>query len=408
MLAATLVLLMLAAFYAILLGAGAAGFLMARRPSAPPPEIPSTSVTAPPADVSSVSVAAQTPECPWMSVVVPPPEVPSVSVVVPARNEEQKILACLESILANEYPEERLEIVVVDDESTDRTREIVEDVMHSGRVRLLALGDAPDRSRAHKKRALAEGVEAARGEIIITTDADCQVPPDWIRTLVSYFDENTGMVTGPVLYRRTGSVFADLQALEYVGLVALGSGFVRLGLPHLCNSANLAYRREAFEAVRGYSGLETITTGDDMFLLHRMGYDSPWKVRACTDRSAAVETDPNETLRAFIDQRKRWASGHARYEKLRHRMTSVLCYLFYVALAAALIIPPMRTAGLAVLCIKVAAEALLLVPGTLRFGRGSLMAYLMPVQVIQIPYILAIGIAGTFGGYTWKGRDLAR
>lgn len=372
MLAATLVLLFLAAFYAVLLGAGAVGFLRGGRPSSRPSGHP------------------------------------FVSVIVPARNEEQKIHACLASILANDYPEERLEVIVVDDASTDRTRDIVEDETRSGRVRLIRLGDAADRSRAHKKRALAEGVDAAEGKIIITTDADCEVSPSWIRTLVSYFDDETGMVIGPVLYRRTGSIFAELQALEYVGLVALGAGFVRLGLPHLCNSANLAYRREAFESIGGYRGLEHVTTGDDVFLLHRMGYESPWRVRACTERRAAVETDPNDTLRTFIDQRKRWTSGHARYEKLRHRMTSVLCYLFYVALVAALIVPEMRTVGLAALCIKVAAEALVLIPSTRRFGRASLLAYLLPAQIIQIPYILAIGIAGTFGSYTWKGRDLAR
>lgn len=373
MLAATLVLLLLTAFYAVLLGAGAVGFLMIR----------------PPARAKPLGH-------------------PVVSVIVPARNEEQNIRSCLQSILANDYPHDRLEILVVDDASTDGTREIVEDLMRSGPVRLLALGDAPDRSRAHKKRALAHGVENADGEIIITTDADCKVSPRWIRTLVSYFDEETGMVIGPVLYRRTGSIFADLQALEYVGLVALGAGFVRLGLPHLCNSANLAYRREAFEAIGGYRGLEEVTTGDDVFLLHRIGYESRWRVRACTVRTAAVVTDPNESLRAFIDQRKRWTSGHSRYERLRHRLTSILCYLFYIALTAALLIPSMRMAGLAGLSVKVAAEAMLLVPATVGFKRASLLAYLIPIQIIQIPYILAIGIAGTFGGYTWKGRDLAR
>ena len=373
MLAATLVLLMLAVFYAVLLGAGAAGFLMATRSAAQPGN-----------------------------------DHPLVSVIVPARNEEAKIRACLMSILANDYPEDCFEVIVVDDASTDRTREIVGEAAPAGPVRLLALGEPADRSGAHKKRALAAGVDAAQGEIIMTTDADCEVSHSWIRTLVSYFDDDTGMVTGPVLYRRMGSVFADLQALEYVGLIALGAGFIRLGLPHLCNSANLAYRREAFEAVGGYRGLEHVTTGDDVFLLHRMGYESSWRVRACTDREAAVETDPNETLRAFIDQRKRWTSGHARYEKLRHRMTSILCYAFYAILAAALLIPSMRAAGVAALCIKVAAEAFLLIPSTRRFGRASLLVYLLPIQIIQIPYILAIGIAGTFSGYTWKGRDLAR
>ena len=338
-------------------------------------------------------------------------ETPTVSVIIPARNEERSIEKCLDSILANGYPADLVEIIVVDDGSNDRTGELVR------RYQVAAAGDPVDEPEpirlvrvnhedggiAHKKRALAKGVEEASGEIILTTDADCTVPEAWISTMVSHFASGVGMVTGPVLYRRERTLAARLQSLEFLGLVALGAGLVGVGRPHLCNSANLAYRRTAYHDVGGYEGLATISTGDDEMLLHKMAYGSRWEVRSCMDPAAAVETEASRTLGEFFLQRKRWASAHARYSHLRLTITSILCYLFYLSIPAALLIrlPYVFWGALA---IKVIVEGCLLFPAAKRFDRTSLMPLHVPAQVLYIPYILAIGIAGTFGGYTWKDR----
>ncbi|MEX0746614.1 MAG: glycosyltransferase, partial [Rhodothermales bacterium] len=332
-------------------------------------------------------------------------ETPAVSIVIPARNEEETIAACIESVLANDYP--LREVIVVDDRSSDGTAEIVR--RYEPMVRLVQVTSSAE-GRATKKRALAAGVARATGTIILTTDADCTVPPSWIRTMTSYFEPDVGMVTGPVLYRAADAPMARLQALEFLGLVALGGGLVGIGRPHLCNSANLAYRRSAYFDVGGYEGLENVTTGDDEMLMHRIAFESPLEVRSCMSPAAAVETDPNDSLRSFIDQRRRWASAHARYPHLRLTVTSVLCYLFYVAIAAAMLVwtPAVAWTLAAAVGVKIGAEAAVLVPAAVHFGRGRLAPLLLPAQLIYIPYILAIGIAGTFGGYTWKGRRIQR
>lgn len=374
----------------------------------------------------------------------------SVSVVVPARNEESSIAACLQSILACDYPAALLEVIVVDDASTDdtalRVREVIRDATaattapagvglsvgtaaghaHDDRdtafpadarpaeaaalIRLVRMEEDPDRRAAHKKFALARGVDEARGEIIVTTDADCSVSRGWLRAIMSAFDRDTGMVTGPVLYRRGGSRFADLQALEFLGLVALGAGLVRAGRPHLCNSANLAYRRRAYYDVGGYEGSEDVTTGDDEMLLHKLAYDSPWTIRTCMHRDAAVQTDPSPSVSEFFAQRKRWASAHSRYPHLRQRLTSLLCYLMYLAAAALgvglLIFPELGGLFAGIMTVKIVSEAALLVPAARRFGEEDLLPLLLPAQLVQLPYILIIGVAGTFGGFEWKGRRL--
>lgn len=356
---------------------------------------------------------------------------PSVSVVNPARNEEGAIRACIESVLANEYPDDRLEVIVVDDGSEDRTPVIVRQMAGRRRraaagyepdetglnaggeiLRLVNVSHDPDQRIAHKKEALRRGVEASRGRIILTTDADCRVEPTWIRAMVDRFDDDTGMVTGPVLYRRDGSFFGDVQALEFLGLVALGGGLAAVGRPHLCNSANLAYRREVYEEIGGYEELGHVSTGDDEMLMHRVAFDTSWKVRTCMQAEAVVETEANQSLKEFFQQRRRWASAHARYPHVHLVVISVLCYIFYVGLAgglaAALFWPDVRGIVALSFVLKGAIEASLLVPASTRFERTALMRLFIPAQFLQIIYVLVIGVAGTFGSYEWKGRRVPR
>ena len=351
-------------------------------------------------------------------------QTPFVSVIIPARNEEDSIAACVDSILANDYP--AFEIIVVDDASTDATAEIVrqyapvEELVTAGasssaasqhptenRVQLLSMREDEERAAAHKKYALARGVEEARGEIILTTDADCTVPPTWISSMARAFEDETGVVTGPVLYRDSETLFGRIQALEFMGLVALGAGFVGIGRPHLCNSANLAYRRQAYEDVGGYYGLEGVSTGDDEMLMHKMAYESSWTVSTCMEDEAAVATDASRSLGEFFAQRRRWASAHARYPHRRFTVISVLCYLFFVGLAAAAFAGAWELLA-AALVVKISAEGSVLWPAAKRFSRGTLVPLLVPAQLVHIPYILIIGLAGTVGGYEWKGRRLTQ
>ncbi len=119
---------------------------------------------------------------------------PNVSVVVAARDEEDTIQRCLRALLAQDYPLERFEIIVVDDGSTDRTAARIR-AMASEPVRLLSTTAACGHSGS-KKAALTLGIEAARGDIILTTDADCLVPPSWITGMVRYFEADVGLVIG--------------------------------------------------------------------------------------------------------------------------------------------------------------------------------------------------------------------
>jgi len=373
---------------------------------------------------------------------------PLVSVIVPARDEAGAIGRCLRSVLACDYPADRFEVIVVDDLSEDDTPARVEALMAAvnpaggdgsaapapalaaetaapvavaappvaaaplERLRLLRMPENLDRAQAHKKRAITKAIAHARGEIILTTDADCAVPKGWIRAMAARFDARTALVSGPVLYPVGRTPVRHVQALEFLGLVAVGAGAIGAGRPNLCNGANVAYRKDVFEALGGFEGIDHLTSGDDELLMQKIAYQTPWEVRFCPDREATVLTEGAPTLAAFLQQRRRWASKGGHYPNPALRATVAAIYAFYVALgAAALAAPlvrPLRKPLALALALKVLPEAALLGPACRHFRRGRLMGYFPFVQLLHVPYIVGMGAAGALGGYTWKGRRIAR
>lgn len=359
---------------------------------------------------------------------VPDDNLPFVSVIVPARDEANVIGPCLDSIFAGDYLEDRFEVIVVDDCSRDATPEIVrekmailnraavpagfaEDDEAEQRLRLVQIADNRKRARAHKKRAIERGIAEARGAIICTTDADCLVPPGWLRALVARFDDESALVSGPVLYP-TGNPAADVAALEFLGLVAVGAGAIGIGRPNLCNGANVAYRKDVFESLGGFSGIDHLTSGDDELLMQKIAYTTDWRVRFCADRAAAVLTEAPDSPRTFFEQRRRWASKGAHYPHPALVAMIVAIYTFYVALLGGLValpfVPALAPALAAGFALKALPEAALLGAACRHFGRGRLMAYFLPAQLLHLPYIVAMGAAGALGGYEWKGRRVAR
>ncbi len=359
---------------------------------------------------------------------MPSEPLPFVTVIVPARDEAASITDCLDSIFAGDYPEDHFEVIVVDDLSADATPALVRRAMQrvnrvavpagfepehdaEPRLRLVQTPENLGRERAHKKRAIEKGIEHARGEIILTTDADGTVPTGWIRAMVATFDADTALVSGPVLYP-TGSVVANVEALEFLGLVAVGAGAIGAGRPNLCNGANVAYRKEVFASLGGFSGIDHLTSGDDELLMQKIAYTTDWRVRFCSDPDAAVLTEAPDSPRAFFEQRRRWASKGAHYPHPALVALIGAIYSFYVLLLGGLLALPFApalafplAAGFA---LKALPEAALLGPACRQFGRSRLMAYFLPAQLLHLPYIVAMGAAGALGGYEWKGRRIER
>ncbi len=347
----------------------------------------------------------------------PDDALPRVTVVVPARDEEDTIGPCVDSVLVADYPADRLQVIVVDDDSSDATPDVVRArAAADGRLVLVQIPENRRRAVAHKKRAIEKAIALATGDIILTTDADCSVPPGWVRAMVAPFaDPGVAFVSGPVRYRLGArpSWFVRVQALDFFGLMLCGAGGIGIGQPNLANGANVAYRRATFERLGGFSGIDGVTSGDDELLMQKMAYgaEGPAAIRFCANPRATVVTEPAPTWRALVHQRTRWASKPAFYPPRLQRMIGGIGG-FLVGLvavgAASAAVPAARPWAVAAYGLRAAADLSILVPGARRFEHArALWAYPL-LLVAHAPLTLAAAAMGPLRRFEWKGRVLER
>jgi cellulose synthase/poly-beta-1,6-N-acetylglucosamine synthase-like glycosyltransferase len=329
-----------------------------------------------------------------------------VSVIIPARNEEEQIDRCLESILNQSYPADLTEVIVVNDFSTDET---ASRVARFQKVRLLNLSDGVGENglNAYKKKAIETGIAAASGELIICTDADCTADPEWIVTMVQAYQNGSDMIAGPVKITTDHSALSVFQALDFISLQGITGAAVYKNLYPMCNGANLAYRREAFHAVQGFRDIDHIASGDDMLLMRKMQMQFPGKTVYLKNLKAIVSTGPAANLSSFFHQRIRWASKISHY---KHPATFITLALVYALNLCLLLLfgfsffYPTWHWLILLLVLKTFAEFFFVSGVANFFDQRPLMKYFIFCQPFHIIYTVIAGTFGLFGKYKWKGR----
>ncbi len=335
----------------------------------------------------------------------------TVSVIIPSRNEEDNIGSLLGDLAGSTYEKNNFEIIIVNDHSTDSTWENVNSWVkeHSAiglNIKLVQL----DKEKG-KKAAINKGISKATGEIILTTDADCRVSGSWIKEIAGSFP-GSDMVFGPVMLLDTGSFFSRLQSLEIMVLQAVGAATWKLGFPTMCNGANLAYTKKAFEKVKGFSGNRHIASGDDEFLLHKIYGEGSGKIQFIKSREAIVYTQPHHNIFQFISQRKRWAGKWKAYRHAPSRLLAIFIFLANLGFTIGMISIFFEFIALNLLggifFLKINLEFLLL--NTIRkfFSVKISMGSFILLQVIYPFYVVFFSIVSQIGGYYWKGRLLKR
>jgi cellulose synthase/poly-beta-1,6-N-acetylglucosamine synthase-like glycosyltransferase len=320
-----------------------------------------------------------------------------VSVVIAARDEEKCIVDLLEDLLQQDYPKELLEIIVVDDHSMDNTGSIVSDFIQKHKFPRIVLLKNEAGKGSGKKAALNFGISHSTGEIIITTDADCRVGPGWISSLLSCFrEEKIKMAFGPVTYITGNKLSDQFQSLEFLGLVASGGGAAMAGHPFLCNGANLAYRKSAFQQVKGFRGNEGFISGDDVFLLHKMKKEFGRKsVIFNDDDKSIVKTYPAPDLKKFISQRVRWASKSKGYRDGLSIFTAIIVFSYSLIVLSSFFAgffePLFFVAFAGLLLIKIIADFPLMMGITGFTRQRMLMRWYLPFQVVYPAYIVVAG-----------------
>jgi len=337
---------------------------------------------------------------------------PFVSVVIPTRNESGNIKACLESIFKQNYPKELFEVLVIDDYSTDPTIRFAREVEEKN-LQVFDLQQylgRPGEYVPNKKKAIALGVKNAQGELIITTDGDCLVGENWLRTMVNTFRQNKlKLLTGPVMMKPARFPLEIFQQLDVINLLGITGATIRNGNPVMCNGANLMYAKETFLEVEGFKGNHDVPTGDDIFLMKKITDTYPDGMGFAKDFEACVFTRPEKGLSSFLSQRVRWISKSTGFSDAKVTLQLIFAYCFNLLIiitALALLQPaemnwlPLAVAGGTKLFADLVFNMALLV-----FFRKLILLLLFPViDVFHVVYVVIIGVLSLTGKYRWKDR----
>ncbi|MEZ4830305.1 MAG: glycosyltransferase [Bacteroidia bacterium] len=335
---------------------------------------------------------------------------PSVSVIVPARNEAANIESCLYSILEQEYPDHLFEVILVDDHSSDATVSIAQNIASRyPNLKVISIGD--ENTNSYKKAALTAGIALARGEIVVQTDGDCYMGKKWLISIVSFFEDHTAMVSGPVKIDYRENLLERFQAFESLGLVAIGAGSIAAGKPNMCNGANLAYRKSAFFEVGGFGGIDAVASGDDELLMQKFVMAGDYNIRFAKSREAVVSTRALSSWKSLKAQRLRWVSKARYYKNRRVNYIQMVAYLGFLFFPLAGILSFFDQEWLLLLSglfgVKLVADLAIMYQSAKFFHKLRLLPWILPMQLIYIPYVLWVGLAGNMvKTYNWKGRTV--
>jgi cellulose synthase/poly-beta-1,6-N-acetylglucosamine synthase-like glycosyltransferase len=337
----------------------------------------------------------------------------TISVIIAARNESLPIEACLRSVLQQNYPADLFEVIVVDDYSEDDTAAKVA-AFKAPNLHLVRLADCdPDPGiRAFKKKAIETGINRAKGELIVVTDADCIVQPDWLRLIASLYERKKAiLIAAPVEFHLENNAITRFQSLDLLGMMAITGAGIHTRTMRMCNGANLAYSRKAFLEAGGFSGLDGIASGDDMLLAQKMALTHADRIFYLKNKAAAVFTEAKPDWKSFFNQRLRWASKSAHYIEWRVTAALGIVYVFCMNILFSLVMSVWYPLLIPVFLIPLALKAIIdyyfLKNISSWFNRGELLYRFLPSFFLHCWYIICVGTASmVVKKYEWKGRKV--
>lgn len=339
-----------------------------------------------------------------------------ITVVIPARNEENNIGQCLNSILKNNFPGKLLEIIVVDDFSTDNTFEIARNTLKDvGLVlQLKNVVFETANSFAYKKRALETGILHAKFALIVTTDADCILPEDWLKNIAYLEQEKQAQfIAAPVSFfkRNESNLLYYFQSLDFLMMQGITVASINKKMGNMCNGANLAFKKSAFNEVEGYKNIDHVASGDDLLLMEKINKVYPEHVFYLKSKEAIALTEIQPTWKDFLNQRIRWASKNDQYESKKLIASLLLVYLFNLSLLVLFFLAFFNfyyfKVLLLLLAIKIIVEMIFLIPVARFYGKIKELIYFPFLQPLHILYIVAAGFFGKVGKYSWKDRKVS-
>jgi len=326
-----------------------------------------------------------------------------VSVIIPFRNEQSNLNNCINSIRNQHYPHDLVEIILVDDHSTDESLNSLSEIENINIIQL-------PKHLEGKKAALEVGINAAKFEWIVTRDADTICSSDWLSNLMILQEHtNADFIIGQVAYTGNGSFLSAIQILENMAISIVGGGMARLGKPILCNGANLLFRKSGFIELNGYAGNEKIASGDDIFLLNKFQATKK-KVSYCRNFNSIVYCKTEEKFWAYFNQRIRWAGKNKQNSNPFNFLLAFLIFttncLVFISLFFTLLANDQTIYFSIVVLMKFIVDGIILAQSAFYFKQVKLLCW-MPLFFCVYPLLILFVLSlSLFHKASWKGRKI--
>ena len=263
---------------------------------------------------------------------------PAVSVIVYAKNESENLRRHLPSLLTQDYPE--YEVIVVNDGSTDESDEVLKKLKNNNKHLYHTYIPEDVKYLSRKKLALTVGIKAAKHEILLFTEANCEpMSKNWISTMARNYNKETSIVLGFCAYGNHKGFFHKIVAYDNLmsGLQYISSALTRH--PYVGNGRNLSYKKDLCFAHKGYYKSFSLHAGDDDLFINE----------SANGKNTRVEYTPESiTEMAKIERFSMWkemkvsrAATHRHYKGgalTFYRMESMSYFLFFLAVVAAIVL----------------------------------------------------------------------
>ena len=334
------------------------------------------------------------------------------SVIIPFRNEAENLPKLLKSIENLNYPNELFEIFLVNDESEDNSLEIINRFLVNAKHTINVVNSIR-KSNSPKKDAIEMVIKLANNDWIVTTDADCKLPLNWLLFFDNFIQEYpTEFVVAPITYPIENTFLKKFQLLDILSLQGSTIGAFGINKPFLCNGANLCYSKAVFDKVKGFSGNENISSGDDIFLLEKVSKKYPDKTHYLKSNEVIVLTKSQPTLNNLINQRKRWAAKATNYTNSFSKFVGITVFLMNTLLVVLFLSALIGFFNwkflLAIFIAKLMLDTLLLIKTAYFFKQQKVLSSMLLSSFIYPFFSMYVAIAALQHNFEWKGRTFKK
>ncbi len=332
-------------------------------------------------------------------------DTPFVSIVVAARNEGQNLKRCLNALLSQSYSKELIQIVIVNDRSTDNTQAILNLFSKQNtNLQTLQIKKTPE-NVSPKKHALSQAISQAKGELIFATDADCTPHPEWLSETVPLFKKDVGLVMGPAPFIEQKNLWSKLLALDNLATAFITAGATGWNIGVTCTGRNLAYRKTLFDEINGFEQINHSLSGDDDLFLQQVKKQTRWKLAYSLNPKTAVPSPPVQSFSSFVKQRRRHVSAskyYSRYLQAAFFIFNLANIFLYALMITAFFYHPIFLSALLLFGFKIVIDFIALNMITKKFNKQSLLLLFPAWEIFFVLNQTFISPLAFIGKITWK------